>query len=90
MLLTALDDKSRATIGRFWLKLACAAVFAVLTRESYLASLGGWLSLYALFTAGIALLLEKGLSPTGFNHWDEVLWLTFLAQAMKLAHRMVT
>ena len=52
----------------------------------YGAVFSGWLAFYALFTAGIALFFGQRIDAPVFNHWDEAVWLLFLAHGMRLAH----
>lgn len=85
MMLRELDPVSGATIGRFRLKVFFACLAALLVHGSYGAVFAGWLAFYALITAGIALFSGQKLDAVHFNHWDEALWLLFLAHGMRFA-----
>jgi TRAP-type mannitol/chloroaromatic compound transport system permease small subunit len=86
MRLRELDPVSGATVGRFRVKVAFALLGALLAHGTYTVVCVGWLALYALITAAIALFSrEKFHSPT-LNHWDEALWLLFLAHGLRLIH----
>ena len=70
-----LDQAARETIRRFALKLCMTALIASLGKTSYLLAGSGWLALYALVTAVMALLLRQEFLTKSFNHWDEATWL---------------
>lgn len=75
-MMVRLDLISRATVGRFGLKLCIAALIAALSQTAYLLTLSGWLALYAIVTVVVAMLLREPFSRQSLNHWDEATWLT--------------
>jgi hypothetical protein len=85
MILRELDPVSDATIGRFRLKVVFACLAALLVHGAYGVVCSGWLALYALIAAGIALFSGQKIDAPVFNHWDEAVWLLFLAHGMRLA-----
>jgi hypothetical protein len=78
-----LDDISRKTIGRFSLKLCFGIVFATMSKGPFLQAACLWLSLYALMTITVDVLVHDRISKRSFNHWDEALWLTAAALILK-------
>ncbi len=84
-----LDSISRQTIARFSFKLCLAMAISLLGQSSYMLVTSAWLSLYAGITAILALLGGIRFQMTSLTHWDEVLWLVAISQALKIAHRML-
>lgn len=62
---------------------------SLLGQSSYMLVTSAWLSLYAGITAILALLGGIRFQMTSLTHWDEVLWLVAISQALKIAHRML-
>lgn len=75
MMSNQLDQESRATIGRFGLKLVISVILGSLGEVGRTIGTDGWLALYALFSGAIALMRRDRFPTRGFNHWDEALWL---------------
>lgn len=82
-----LDEHSRHTIGRFIIKLVASALLASFGRLDYLPEMVTWISLYAVLTSAFALISQEKFMLETFNHWDEALWLIFLALAFTMLHR---
>jgi len=81
-----LDDISRKTIARFSVKLCFGIFFATMSRGPFLPAASLWLSLYALLTIAVGMLVHDRISKRSFNHWDEALWLTASALVLKALH----
>jgi hypothetical protein len=77
-----LDDHSRRTVGRFVLKLAMSALLAAYSKPDYVLAMTTWVGLYAVLTSAFALILKERFVREAFNHWDEALWLTFVALSL--------
>jgi hypothetical protein len=77
-----LDDQSRATIGRFIIKLTVSALLAAYGKADYVPAMAAWISIYAVLTSVVALILKERFVRESFNHWDETLWLVFLTLAL--------
>ncbi len=75
MMSSQLDQESRATIGRFGIKLAISILLGWYGEIGRTVGADGWLALYTLFSAAIALMKGERFPTRGFNHWDEALWL---------------
>jgi hypothetical protein len=73
-----LDQESRHTIGRFFLKLAVSTILSSIGKSGTGAhlSISVWLTIYAVLAIGFALGRREKLRADGFNHWNEALWLT--------------
>jgi hypothetical protein len=71
-----LDATARETIRRFGLKVGLTALVASLGTTSYVLAASGWMALYAIVTAVMALLLGQQFQARSLNHWDEAMWLT--------------
>jgi hypothetical protein len=75
-----LNTGSRLAIRRFCTKLAISAVIGTYGKAGYLTAVSFWIGLYAAFCVTFALMLkERFWQRDGFNHWDEALWLGFVA-----------
>ncbi|MBB3810106.1 hypothetical protein [Pseudochelatococcus contaminans] len=70
-----LDQKSRATVGRFGLKLVISVILGSFSEVGRTVGPDGWLALSALLSAAIALFKRDRFPTRGFNYWDEALWL---------------
>jgi hypothetical protein len=72
-----LDQESRHTIGRFFLKLAVSAILSSAGKSSTGIHLSApvWLAIYALLAIAFALGRREKFRADGFNHWNEALWL---------------
>jgi hypothetical protein len=86
----ALDPPSRATLGRFQLKVAFAGLLAAFTPGAYMAALSSWFALNALVAAALGVLLRQKLQAGSLTHWDETLWFLFLAHALRFTNRAVS
>lgn len=75
MMSNQLDQESRATIGRFGLKLVISVTLGSFGEVGPTIGTDGWLALYTLVSAAIALMKGDRFPTRGFNHWDEALWL---------------
>jgi hypothetical protein len=82
-MISRLDDISRKTIGRFFLKLCFGILFATIGKQPFLLAVSMWLSLYALLTVLIGVVVRERISKHSFNRWDEALWLTASALILK-------
>lgn len=82
-----LDSVSRATVGRFVVKVNLSLLIALFSKSSLLLSASRCLQLYALLMAAIAVLTRQRYSPDSFNHWSEALWLAFVAAGLQLLQR---
>ena len=82
----ALDQVSLNTIRRFTLKLGLSALIATIGKAGYIIAASGWLALYAIFTAVIAVIFCQTLTDKSFNHWDELLWLSFASLSLRAIH----
>lgn len=85
-----LDAASRLTLRRFSTKLAISAVIGTYGKAGYLTAVSGWIGLYSAFCVAFALILkERFWQRDGFNHWDEALWLLFVALGAHIAKGLV-
>jgi len=82
-----LDQTSRDTLGRFALKVLIAVLIAGIGKTGMLIATSGWLTLYATFTAVLAVMFRQRIPTPSFNHWDEALWLSTLSMGLRLIHR---
>lgn len=87
IMLITLDQTSRDTLGRFGLKVLIAVVIAGVGQNGLLIATSGWLSLYATFTAVLAIVFRQRIPAPSFNHWDEAMWLSTLSMGLRLIHR---
>ena len=87
IMLTVLDQTSRDTLGRFVLKVVIAVLIAGIGQTGLLIATSGWLSLYATFTAVLAIAFRQRIPAPSFNHWDEAIWLSTLSMGLRLIHR---
>lgn len=84
-----LDQPSRAAVGRFCVKLGASAALAWLSGGEPALVMSSWLTLYAAFTAVIAMLRTERFEPGSFNHLDEMIWLEAASQALRIASRVL-
>lgn len=71
-----IDDASRITIYRFAAKFVVACLLGSASEIGRTVGTEGWLALFALYPAIIAVLKKKRFFTRSFNRWDEALWLT--------------
>lgn len=83
----SLDRISRDTLGRFGLKILFSLLIAGMAKTGYVLAASGWLALYAMFTAVLALMFRQRIPTPSFNHWDEAMWLATLSMGLRLIHR---
>lgn len=84
--MTDLDHLSKATIGRFFLKISISALLALIGHaENYPRSMAVWVGLYSFFAIVYALKDGQRFLSHHFNYWDEALWLALSALALKMA-----
>ncbi|MBN9083903.1 MAG: hypothetical protein J0I16_20530 [Rhizobiales bacterium] len=85
-MMTDLDHLSKATIGRFFLKIGISALLALIAHaENYPKSMALWVGLYSFFAVVYALKDGQKFSSHHFNYWDEALWLALSALALRIA-----
>lgn len=89
-MIAQLDEISRATIGRFALKICVSILIAPFLKAGYVVGTAWWLAIYAICTAAIALLLRQRFPTNSFNHWDEALWLMAVSMALRIVHKALT
>ncbi|WP_423416194.1 hypothetical protein RLW55_08780 [Hyphomicrobium sp. B1] len=89
-MLSRLNAESRLTIRRFCTKIAISAVIGTYSKVSYLTAVSFWIGLYSAFCVGFAVLLkERPVQREGFNHWDEALWLIFVALGLHITKGVI-
>ena len=84
-----LDEVSRATVGRFGLKLCISVFIAAMGKTNFIMAASGWLALYAIFTSVIAIAFRERFPADYFSHWDEALWLITVSVGIQLAHQVL-
>ncbi|MFT0875913.1 hypothetical protein VRZ08_05070 [Rhodopseudomonas sp. G2_2311] len=85
-MLSRLNAGSRLAIRRFCTKLAISAVIGTYGKAGYLTAVSFWIGLYSACCVAFALILkERFFQRDGFNHWDEALWLGFVALGLHIA-----
>lgn len=82
-----LDQESGATIGRFGLKLVISVILGWFGELGRTIGTDGWLALYVLFSAAIALMKGDRFSTRGYNHRDETLQLAAASAGVRVLLR---
>ena len=85
-MIVQLDQVSRQTVGRFTLKL-CLSVLIAPYGKDWIRRHLGWLGLYAIFAAVVALMLGQRFPTKSFNHWDEAWWLVAASLGIRMIHK---
>lgn len=78
------DSASQVTIYRFAAKLVVAFLLGSTSEIGRTVGIEGWLALFALHPAIIAVLKKERFFTRSFNRWDEALWLTAASAGLLL------
>lgn len=85
-----MHEDTREHIGRFFIKLAVAALIAgIVKNENYLFAFSFWIFAYAAFAVLYALIRRERYTRDRFSYWDEALWLGATACVLQAVSRVV-
>lgn len=84
-----LTRSSRNTVARFAIKVVASLVLSQIGEIGKQVGFDGWVCLYALCCAIVAVLRRDRFPTKEFNHWDEALWLVALASGHHTVQRLL-